>query len=157
MPLRIVASQISSGVRGPATTPAHAVGQAATRAFVQAGLGPWDMHLAELHDATAPAELELYAQLGMSAPDEAGKLVRDGITALGGALPVNVSGGLLGRGHPVGATGLAQIHELALHLRGRAGARQVAGAAVGLAQNSGGWMAGDNIASSVTILAGRAT
>lgn len=151
-PLAVLASQVSSGVTMPGLVPPHAVGQAATRAYEQAGRGPWDMSVAELHDATAPAELELYAQIGLCAPGDAGKLVRERTTSLGGALPVNTSGGLLGRGHPVGATGLAQIHEVALQLGNRAGERQVDGATAGMTQNSGGWMASDNIASSVTIL-----
>jgi len=102
-------------------------------AYEMAGLGPDDLDLIELHDCFATAEILHYENLGLCADGEAGRLIDEGVTALGGKLPVNVSGGLLSKGHPIGATGIANLYELALHLRGEAGARQVEGARIGLA------------------------
>ena len=106
---------------------------AASRAYERAGVGPEDLDLVELHDCFATAELLHYENLGLCAEGEAGRLIDTGETAQGGRVPVNVSGGLLSKGHPLGATGVANIFEVAQHLRGRAGARQVNGAKVGLA------------------------
>jgi acetyl-CoA acyltransferase len=117
-----------------------------------AGLGPEDLDCVEVHDAAASAELVVYEQLGLAAPGCGPELIRTGATALGGACPVNTSGGLLARGHPMGATGLAQIHEAISQVCGRAGARQVAGARVALTQNAGGWGDGDNLVSAVHVL-----
>ncbi len=130
----------------------HAVTRAAKAAFEQAGVGPGDVHLAEVHDAAAPAELEMYEALGFCADGEGVKLVRDGVTRMGGSLPVNTSGGLVARGHPVGMTGVAQLVEVVTQLRGEAGERQVAGATVGLVQNAGGDVGGVGAASAVHIL-----
>lgn len=121
-------------------------------AFEEAGLGPDDLSCVELHDASAPSEIMCYESLGLCAKGEGGGLVEDGVTKLGGRLPVNTSGGLLRKGHPVGATGLAQMVELTTQLRGRAGDRQVEGARIGLAQNAGGNLGNDPAASVVTIL-----
>jgi acetyl-CoA acetyltransferase len=101
-------------------------------AYEMAGLGPEDIHLIELHDCFATAELLHYENLGLCGPGEAGRLIDEGATALGGRIPVNVSGGLLSKGHPIGATGIANIYEIATHLRGEAGARQVEGARIGM-------------------------
>jgi acetyl-CoA acetyltransferase len=117
-----------------------------------AGLGPESLHCVEVHDATASAELIVYEELGLAPEGGGAALVRNGATSLGGRIPVNTSGGLLARGHPIGATGLAQIAEIVLQLRGRAAKRQVADARIGLAQNSGGFHRGDNVASVVTVL-----
>jgi acetyl-CoA acyltransferase len=89
--------------------------------------------------------------LGFAPRGEGPALIRSGATRLGGALPVNTSGGLLARGHPIGATGLAQIHEAVRQVGGRAGERQVEGARVTMAQNAGGWGGGDNLVSAVHI------
>jgi len=124
----------------------------ADRAYGDAGLGPADIDVAEVHDAMAPGELIYYEQLGFCAPGEAGELLHSGATSLGGRLPVNPSGGLSSRGHPVGATGLAQIAELTWQLRGEAGARQAGRPQIGLAQNSGGWLSGEPAACNVHIL-----
>jgi acetyl-CoA acyltransferase len=105
---------------------------AAKAAYEQAGLGPEDVNLVELHDCFATAELVHYENLGLCADGEAGRMIDDGETALGGRIPVNVSGGLLSKGHPLGATGIANIYEITTHLRGEAGARQVEGARIGL-------------------------
>lgn len=126
---------------------------AARKAYEEASLGPQDIHVAELHDASAPAELIHYENLGFCEAGGAGALLRSGATGLGGRLSVNPSGGLLSRGHPVGATGAAQIVELTQQLRGQSGARQRPGAKVALAENNGGQMGGDSAVALVTILA----
>ena len=97
-----------------------------------AGIGPEDVDLVELHDCFATAEILHYENLGLCGDGEAGKLIDDGDVALGGRIPVNVSGGLFSKGHPLGATGIASIYEVSPHLRGEAGARQVEGAKIGL-------------------------
>lgn len=121
-------------------------------AYAQAGIGPADLDLIECHDAFSIAEILHTEALGLCAPGEGGALAESGATALGGRIPVNVSGGLLSRGHPVAATGVAQVVELAEHLRGRAGARQVENARVGLAQCMGGDLVGDTKSCTVAIL-----
>jgi acetyl-CoA acetyltransferase len=105
---------------------------AAKQAYEMAGVGPGDIDLVELHDCFATAEILHYENLGLCADGEAGKLIDEGATAHGGRIPVNVSGGLLSKGHPLGATGVANIYEVATHLRGEAGQRQVEGARLGL-------------------------
>lgn len=130
-----------------------AVERAVARAYEQAGIGPGDVDLVELHDAAAPAELILYEELGLAAPGEGPALLASGATRLGGRVPVNPSGGLLSKGHPVGATGCAQLVELVEQLRGHAGERQVEGARIGLAENAGGYLGPDLAAACVTILA----
>ena len=106
---------------------------AAKQAYEKAGISPKDLDLVELHDCFATAELLHYDNLGLCGEGEGGRMIDEGRTALGGDIPVNVSGGLLSKGHPLGATGVANIYELVTQLRGRAGARQVEGAKVGLA------------------------
>jgi acetyl-CoA acetyltransferase len=105
---------------------------AAAQAYAMAGLGPEDVDLVELHDCFATAEILHYENLRLCADGEAGRLIDDGTTALGGKIPVNVSGGLLSKGHPLGATGIANIYEVTTQLRGEAGARQVKDARLGL-------------------------
>ena len=107
--------------------------QAAAKAYEMAGIGPEDLDLVELHDCFATAEILHYENLGLCGEGEAGRLIDEGQTAHGGRIPVNVSGGLLSKGHPLGATGVANAYEIATHLRGEAGERQVEGAKVGLA------------------------
>ena len=106
--------------------------KAAKAAYEMAGIGPEDVDLVELHDCFATAEILHYENLGLCGDGEAGKLIDDGDVALGGRIPVNVSGGLLSKGHPLGATGIANIYEVSTHLRGEAGGRQVEGAKIGL-------------------------
>jgi acetyl-CoA acetyltransferase len=106
---------------------------AAAQAYERAGVGPDDLDLVELHDCFATAEILHYENLGLCGEGEAGRLVDEGETAHGGRIPVNVSGGLLSKGHPLGATGIANVFEVTTHLRGAAGSRQVEGARVGLA------------------------
>lgn len=110
----------------------------AHRGYEIAGIGPQDVHLAEVHDATAAGELFEYENLGFAPPGEGWRLVEEGQVELGGRVPVNASGGLLARGHPLGATGVAQLCELTWQLRGAAGARQVRGASTAVAQCAGG-------------------
>lgn len=106
---------------------------AVDKAYEMAGLAPADLDLVELHDCFAPAELLHYENLRLCAEGEGIRLLHDGETTLGGRIPVNMSGGLLSKGHPVGGTGVANLYEIALHLRGQAGARQVDGARIGMA------------------------
>jgi acetyl-CoA acetyltransferase len=124
----------------------------AQQAFDRADLGPEDLDLIELHDASATSELMLYETLGLCALGEGGALVESGATKLGGNIPVNPSGGLARKGHPIGATGLAQLAELTWQLRGEAGERQVAGAKVALAENGGGYIGDDVAAIVMTVL-----
>jgi acetyl-CoA acetyltransferase len=150
-PVRIDASTLRSGGSGDIERNG-AVRRAAAAAYEAAGVGPGDLDVMEVHDAAAPAELLTYEQLGLCVAGGAPALLADGAARLGGRCPVNPSGGLLSRGHPVGATGLAQIVELVDQLRSRCGPRQVDGARVALAQNSGGHMSGEEAVAVVTIL-----
>ena len=124
--------------------------RAAAAAYEMAGLGPEDVDVAEVHDAFTIGELMYYEALGFCAPGEGGRLVDEGATEIGGRIPVNPSGGLLSKGHPVGATGVAQIVEIVNQLRGNCGPRQIAGARVGLTHCTGGGVAGfDHIACTI--------
>jgi acetyl-CoA acetyltransferase len=121
-------------------------------AYEESGLGPDDLDVAEVHDAMAPGELIYYEQLGLCEPGGAGELLASGATSIGGRIPVNPSGGLCSRGHPVGATGLAQIAEVVWQLRGEAEARQGGRQPrIGLTQNSGGWLTGEPAACNVHV------
>ncbi len=106
--------------------------KAAAQAYEMAGVGPEDINLVELHDCFATAEILHYENLGLCKDGEAGRMIDEGEVALGGRVPVNVSGGLLSKGHPLGATGIANIYEVSTHLRGEADKRQVEGARLGL-------------------------
>jgi acetyl-CoA acetyltransferase len=121
-------------------------------AYEKAGIGPKDLDVVECHDAFTISEILHYEALGLCPKGEGGKLVERGETALGGRIPVNVSGGLLSRGHPVGATGVAQIIEIVTQLRNEAGARQVEGAKVGLAHCMGGDKAADTKSCTIVVL-----
>jgi acetyl-CoA acetyltransferase len=150
-PVRVVTSVMHSGYHHADDEP-DTVELCAREAYEEAGVGPQDFDVIELHDASAPAEIMGYEQLGLCARGDGGKLVESGATKLGGRQPVNTSGGLLRKGHPVGATGLAQVVELTEQLQGRAGKRQVEGARLALAQNGGGKKGNDAAAMVVTIL-----
>ena len=150
-PVRVLSSALHSGWDRAEGEPGVA-DFAAAKAYTEAGVGPEDISIIELHDASAPAEIMAYESLGLCARGEGGKLISDGVTCLGGRLPVNPSGGLLRKGHPVGATGLAQIVELTEQLQGRSGQRQVAAPRIGLAHNGGGSLGTDAAALCVTIL-----
>jgi len=143
-------SLVSGRDRGPGEP--GAVERAAEAAYEQAGLGPGDLDVVELHDAAAPAELITYEELGLCGEGEGPALLASGATTLGGKIAVNLSGGLLSKGHPIGATGCGQLVELADQLRGRCGQRQATGARVALAQNGGGFLGTDAAAMVVTVL-----
>lgn len=130
----------------------HISRRASQKAYTMAGLGPQDIDLVECHDATAFGELQQSELLGFCALGEGGALAESGATALGGRIPFNPSGGLESKGHPIGATGLGQIFELVTQLRGEAGARQVEGARMALAENGGGLMGVEEAAVAITIL-----
>jgi len=149
-PVTVAASVLASGAPA-ARRAAGVVTRAAERAYRMAGVGPEDLDVAEVHDASAPAEVFLYEELSFCKPGEGGRLAADDVTALAGKLPVNTSGGLLAKGHPVGATGIAQVVEIVDQLRGRAGARQVSGAKVALTQNAGGVLEGEPAACAVHV------
>ncbi len=122
------------------------------KAYSMASVSPEDVDVAELHDATAYGELHQSENLGFCKEGEGGIIAERGETKLGGRIPINTSGGLESRGHPIGASGLAQIHELVLQLRGQAGKRQVEGARIGLAQNGGGNIGIEEAVMGITIL-----
>jgi len=139
---RNAVSLVSSHVAASPGIGLSPVTPAAKAAYEASGIGPHDFDLIELHDAAAPAELLQYGEIGLCEEGEAHHMVRRGETSIGGRIPVNTSGGLLSRGHPLGATGCAQVVELCQQVRWNAGRRQVADARVGLAINGGGWLDG---------------
>jgi acetyl-CoA acetyltransferase len=154
--VKVLSSTVVSGLREEARDDildAEITARAARQAYEQAGVSPGDVNVVELHDAFTIAELLYYEALGLARRGEAVALLQSGATALGGRVPVNPSGGLLAKGHPLGATGVAQMVEILWQLQGRAGARQVPGARIGLTQCTGGGIAGvDHAASSVHLL-----
>ena len=125
--------------RKPEQADKHVTHLAAMQAYEETGFEPSDMDVAEVHDATAFAEIQQIENLGFCDFGEGGPMTLSGATTLGGSIPVNPSGGLESKGHPVGATGLAQIYELVLQLRGEAGKRQVEDAKIAIAENGGGF------------------
>lgn len=125
---------------------------AAQKAYAKAGLQPADIDLAEVHDATSFCEIYQAEMLGFCEFGQGGAFVASGATALGGSLPINLSGGLVSKGHPVGATGLSMVYELVTQLRGEAGPRQCEGADVALAENGGGVIGFDEAACAITLL-----
>jgi len=129
--------------------------RAAREAYAQAHLRPQDINVVEVHDAFTICEIVHCEGLGLCAPGEGGRMVESGASALGGRVPVNPSGGLQARGHPPGASGVAQVCELVTQLRGEAGERQVRAAQHGLAQIMGGSQAGDAQACTVHIITAR--
>ena len=130
----------------------HIGRRAAAKAYEQAGIGPVAVDLAEVHDATSYAEVQQIENLGLAEPGTVGARLQAGDFALGGRTPVNPSGGLVSKGHPVGATGIAQLFELTTQLRGEAGARQVEGARIAVAENGGGFLGVEEAATVVTVL-----
>ncbi len=150
--VRVLSSVLASGWDYAADDPARLAPTVAADAYAAAGVGPADLDVVELHDAGAPAELMYYEHLGLAAPGEAVALLESGATRLGGRVPVNPSGGLLRKGHPIGASGCAQLVELTEQLRGRCGRRQVEGARTALAENGGGWIGEDAAAIVISIL-----
>jgi acetyl-CoA acetyltransferase len=150
-PVRIRASVLASGSL-PDSGLADIGARASKRAYEVAGLGPDEINVAEVHDATAFGELLQYEEMGFCPAGEGGPFAESGATSLGGKLPVNTSGGLECRGHPIGASGIAQLHELVYQLRGAAGPRQVEGARIALAENGGGFIGMGEAAMCVHIL-----
>jgi acetyl-CoA acyltransferase len=150
-PVKILASVLGQGAERELDE--KDIGERLSRqAYEAAGVGPGDISLAELHDATSWGELHQSEVMGFCPLGEGGPFAETGATRLGGKKPINTSGGLECRGHPIGASGLAQIHELVLQLRGDAGARQVEGARIGLAENGGGNIGVEEAAMCVHIL-----
>ncbi|HLT26748.1 MAG TPA: thiolase family protein [Zeimonas sp.] len=151
--IRILASVVQTGSdRDESDYRSHCTALAARRAYEQAGVGPADVSVAEVHDATAMGEIIQIENLGFCDFGEGGPVSERGDTTIGGRIPVNPSGGLESKGHPVGATGLGQIHELVAQLRGEAGARQVEGARIALAENGGGLQGIEEAVACITIL-----
>lgn len=152
--VRLAASTLGSGSheRPPALSTWATDRDVAAKTYERAGIGPEDIDVLECHDAFSIAEILHIEALGLCPIGEGGRLTESGETALGGRIPVNVSGGLLSRGHPIAATAVAQFVELTRQLRGEAGARQVPGASVGLAHCMGGDIAGDTKSCTVAVL-----
>lgn len=147
--VRIKASVLKSGNR----TGENDISQrAATVAYKVAGVGPEDVHVIEVHDATAFGEIHQMEALGFCPEGEGGIFAETGATALTGKIPVNPSGGLISRGHPIGASGLAQVHELVTQLRGEAGKRQVKNPRIAMAENGGGTLGIGEAAMTIHIL-----
>lgn len=153
-PVRITSSVLGTSWDYPEGRESLVFHELIGRAYDEAGLGAGDIDVVELHDASASSEILHTEYLGLCPVGEGGRVIEAGLTALGGGgrTVVNPSGGLLRKGHPIGATGIAQIVELYEQLSGRSGARQVEGARIGLAENGGGYINGDVAALCVTIL-----
>lgn len=153
-PVRIVASVLTTGIYDNQRdiTGWEIEKRAAKKAYDMASLAPEDLDVAEVHDAFTICEIIHYEGLGLCPPGEGGRFVDEGVTQLGGRIPVNPSGGLLSKGHPVGASGVAQVVEIVWQLRNEAGKRQVKNPRVGLAQIMGGNKEGDTRACTVHIL-----
>lgn len=150
-PVKILASVLGSGTDRDIN--GEDIGERlAKQAYEIAGVGPKEISLAELHDATSYGELHQTEAMGFCPLGEGGPYAESGATMLGGKQPVNTSGGLETRGHPIGASGLAQIYEIGLQLRGEAGKRQVEGARIGLAENGGGNIGFEEAAMCIHIL-----
>ncbi|WP_430397533.1 thiolase family protein [Ferrovibrio sp.] len=151
--IKVLASVLQTGSdRDPSEVEKHCTALGSKRAYEKAGIGPKDISVAEVHDATAMGEIIQIENLGFCDFGEGGPISERGETTLGGRIPVNPSGGLESKGHPVGATGLAQVYELVMQLRGEAGARQVEGAKLALAENGGGLHGIEEAVASVIIL-----
>jgi acetyl-CoA acetyltransferase len=151
--VRVLACALKSGtVRDWSDFGNHVIRRAADAAYRDAGLGPDAIHLAEVHDAAAFGEIFASELLGLCELGAGGRFAESGATTLGGALPINPSGGLESRGHPISATGLAQVFELTTQLRGEAGARQVNGAVTAIQENGGGFIGTEEAVAVVSIL-----
>jgi acetyl-CoA acetyltransferase len=138
--------------RAPETLDTHLVREASRKVYEQAGIGPEDVSVAEVHDATAIGEVIQSEVLGLCPAGEGGVCAQRGDTRIGGRIPINPSGGLESKGHPIGATGLGQIFELVTQLRGEAGPRQVDGARIAIAENGGGLVGIEEAVACVTLL-----
>ena len=150
--VRLRASIVQTGIDRTADQPEDYVSaRAARRAYEQAGIDPADVHIAEVHDATAMGELLNAEALMLVARGESGPAAERGEFSIGGHIPINTSGGLESKGHPIGATGLGQVYELVTQLRGEAGARQVANARIAIQENGGGLIGIEEAVSAVNI------
>jgi len=149
--IKIRASVLSGGKYRRLDEPGLSM-TAADKAYAMAGVTAQDIDVAEVHDATSFCEIYQAEMMGFAEIGKGGDLVESGETAIGGTIPINTSGGLVSKGHPVGATGLSMIYELAKQLRNEAGERQVDGATLALSENGGGVIGFDEAACSVTIL-----
>ncbi|ONH21860.1 thiolase family protein [Pseudofrankia asymbiotica] len=153
--VRVRATSLLSGFGSPVRDGHFEVDRrTAAAAYEQAGIGPSDVDVAEVHDAFTVTEIIHYEDLGLCPVGEGARFVDEGRTAIGGQIPVSTSGGLMSKGHPLGATGIAQVHEIVTQLRGEAGSRQVEGARVGLTHCAGGFFDGDVASSAVHLLGG---
>jgi acetyl-CoA acetyltransferase len=151
--IRVAASVIRSFTHRGIDEPEKNIGRlAALQAYEQAGLGPQEMHVAELHDASAMGEIVQAENLGLVPLGQGGAAAERGDFTLGGPIPINTSGGLESKGHPLGATGIGQLYELVTQLRGEAGARQVRGARHAIQENGGGFLGIEEAALAVHIL-----
>jgi acetyl-CoA acetyltransferase len=153
--VRVLASVVGSGInRSPKDYAADHISRlTANRAYERAAVGPVDIDVAEVHDATAVGEIIESECLGLAPTGEGGPIAEAGDTRLGGRIPINPSGGLESKGHPLAATGLGQIFELTAQLRNESGQRQVPGARIAIAQNGGGLWGYEEAVCAVTILA----
>jgi acetyl-CoA acetyltransferase len=151
--VRVLATVLQTGSDRPAEAlDQHLVRLGSAKAYEQAGVGPQDVSVAEVHDATAIGEIIQSEVLGLCKPGEGGPMAERGETRIGGRIPINPSGGLESKGHPIGATGLGQIFELVTQLRGEAGARQVQDARIGIAENGGGLRGVEEAVACITLL-----
>jgi acetyl-CoA acetyltransferase len=151
--IRVLASVLQTGTDRPATAlDRHLVRLGSSSAYEQAGVTPKDVSVAEVHDATAIGEIIQSEVLGLCEPGMGGVCAERGDTSIGGRIPINPSGGLESKGHPIGATGLGQIYELVRQLRDEAGPRQVEGARIAIAENGGGLCGVEEAVASITIL-----
>jgi acetyl-CoA acetyltransferase len=151
--IRVLASVVATGsTRQPEEVSRHVTVKASKLAYERAGVGPRDISLAEVHDATAIGEIVQSENLGFCEFGAGGALAESGATTIGGRIPINTSGGLESKGHPIGATGLGQLHELVTQLRGEAGVRQVQGARLAIAENGGGLYGIEEAVCAITIL-----
>lgn len=151
--IRVLASVVATGTtRKAEEVGQHITAKAAKLAYERAGVGPQDISVAEVHDATAIGEIVQSENLGFCEFGAGGALAESGATTIGGRIPINTSGGLESKGHPIGATGIGQLHELVTQLRGEAGARQVQGARLAMAENGGGLYGIEEAVCAITIL-----
>jgi acetyl-CoA acetyltransferase len=149
--VRVLASSLSSGKHRNIEEPSLS-NYAGDRAYRAAGIGPQDVDVAEVHDATSFCEIYQVEMLGFCPIGEGGKFIESGATKLDGSIPINTSGGLVSKGHPVGSTGLSMIYEIVTQMRGEAGPRQVSNAQIGLTENGGGVISTEEFSCCVTIL-----
>jgi acetyl-CoA acetyltransferase len=151
--IKIRASAMSAGKHRDIAEPSLSK-WAADNAYGMAGLSPGEIDVAEVHDATAFCEIYQAEMMGFCPVGEGGPFVASGATMLDGKIPINTSGGLISKGHPIGATGLSMIYEIATQLRGEAGPRQIKDARIGLVENGGGVISVEEMACGVTLLEG---